>query len=255
MTRLTGKIAIVTGAGGGIGGAIAERFAEEGASVVLTDIDEAAVRSTCARLVGLGHAAVAIRHDVTSADEWQKVIDMARAQFGGLDILVNNAGVAMLASIEDSSFEDWRRILSINLDGVFLGTQAGVAAMKGRGGSIINVASIRALASDPMSVAYDASKAGVMGLTKSAALHCAKQGYGIRINSLHPGYVMTDLVRNAIDALPDGDEVMAGLVGLHPIGRLGDVRDIANAALFLASDEAAFMVGAQLVVDGGFIAQ
>ena len=255
MARLPSRTAIVTGAAGGIGYAIALRLAEEGANVALADIDGEGAHFAAETLRQRELSAVGIAHDVTSADDWQTVFATAAAQFGKVDILVNNAGLALVASIEDVSFEDWRRILSVNLDGVFLGTQAAIAVMKQRGGSIINLSSIRALVGDPMSVAYDASKAGVTALTRSSALHCAKQGYGIRINSIHPSYVMTDMVRNAIEAMPNSDEIFRSLIERHPVGRLGDARDIANAALFLASDESAFIVGTQIVIDGGYCAQ
>jgi NAD(P)-dependent dehydrogenase (short-subunit alcohol dehydrogenase family) len=255
MARLAGKVALVTGAAGGLGSAIAQRFGEEGALLVLTGTKEAAVKAVCAKLKAQGCEAIGLRHDIRSADDWKHAIDTTISTFGGLDILVNNAAVAMLGSIEDCTIEDWRRIHGVNLEGTFLGTQAGVAAMKARGGSIINLSSIRALVGDPMSVAYDASKAGVTALTKSAALHCAKQGYGIRINSIHPSYVMTDMVRNAIEAMPNPEAIFKAVVDSHPIGRFGEARDIANAALYLASDESAFVVGAQIVVDGGYCAQ
>lgn len=146
--------------------------------------------------------------------------------------------------------------MRVNMDGVFLGTKFGIDVMKrAQGGSIINLSSIRALAGDAYSAAYDASKGGVLSLTRSAALLCAEKGYGIRVNSLHPGYVLTDMFRGATAHFPNKDELLQQAVDLHPIGRLGEAREIANAALFLASDESSFMVGAGLVVDGGLTAR
>lgn len=160
----------------------------------------------------------------------------------------------MLGSIEETSFEDWRRIMAVNLDGVFLGTKAAVAEMGMRGGSIVNLSSIRALVADPDSIAYDTSKGGVLSLTRSAAVHCARQGYGIQINSLHPGYVLTDMIAEATADLDEASELIASIRDAHPIGRTGTAREIADAALFLASGEASFMVGSALVVDGGYTA-
>ncbi|WP_239000571.1 glucose 1-dehydrogenase [Novosphingobium pentaromativorans] len=255
LDRLKGKVALITGAARGLGAAMAKRFASEGASVVLADRDEAAVRETSTRLAIEDLHVAAIAADVTEPEGWSAMFSFAQERFGGADILVNNAGIAMLASIEETSLEDWRKIMSVNLDGVFLGTQAGIAHMRARGGgAIINMSSIRAMAGDPMSVAYDASKGGVLSLTRSAAVHCARQGYNIRINSLHPGYVMTQMVSDAINSVSNSNEIKSAVIDLHPIGRLGSEEEIANAALFLASDEASFMVGSAMVVDGGFTA-
>lgn len=169
MNRLQGKTALITGAGSGLGLATAQCFAQEGARVVLTDIDHARVQAEAARLSAAGHDAVALAHDVTRESDWDRVIAAA----GALDVLVNNAGVGRLGSIEDASLQDWRAVLEINLDGVFLGTQKAIAAMKERGGSIINVSSIEGIVGEPNLAAYNASKGGVRLLTKSAALHCA----------------------------------------------------------------------------------
>ena len=255
MGRLENRVAVVTGAGGGIGSAIASRFVEEGAAVVLTDVSEAAVQAAADALCDRGGAAVGLRHDVTDSADWARVLGLARERFGGIDILVNNAGLAHVASIEDATFEDWRRIMAVNLDGVFLGTQAAVAEMRGRGGSIINMSSIRAMVSNPSTVVYDASKAAVAALTRSAALHCARQGYAIRINSVHPGYILTDMVQNVFNKQSDPDAVRDQVMAAQPIGRMGRPMEIADAVLFLASDESSFMIGSQLVVDGGYTAQ
>ncbi|AIT81504.1 SDR family NAD(P)-dependent oxidoreductase [Novosphingobium pentaromativorans] len=255
MDRLTGKVALITGAGRGLGAAIAERFAREGASVVLVDRDEGAVRETAERLGLLGLRVDWLAADVTDPSAWRAMFTHAQDSFGAVTVLVNNAGINIRASVEDVSLEDWRKIMSVNLDGVFLGTKAGIAHMREKGGAIVNMSSIRAMAGNPMTVAYDTSKGAVLSLTRSAAVHCAKVGYAIRINSLHPGYVMTDLFRGATRGMANVDELISEITDLHPIGRLGTVEEIANAALFLASDEASFSIGSALVVDGGLTAQ
>ncbi len=252
--RLDGKIALVSGGARGLGAAIAGRFAEQGAAVVVADIRAELAAQTASAIRATGHRAESVKLDVRSADSWQAAFDYARRALGPVDILVNNAGVAILASIEDTSFEDWRNVLSVNLDGTFLGTKCAVAEMRGREASIINISSIRAMAADPDSIAYDASKGGVLSLTRSAAVHCARKGYGIRINSLHPGYVLTDMIDDATVGRPDKAELISAINAAHPIGRTGTPEEIANAALFLASDESRFMVGTALVIDGGYTA-
>jgi NAD(P)-dependent dehydrogenase (short-subunit alcohol dehydrogenase family) len=253
MNRLQGKTALITGAGSGLGLATAHCFAQEGARVVLTDIDHARVQAEAARLSAAGHDAAALAHDVTQEADWDRVIATVRA----LDVLVNNAGVGRLGSIEDASLQDWRAVLEINLDGVFLGTQKAIAAMKGRGGSIINVSSIEGLIGEPNLAAYNASKGGVRLLTKSAALHCAAQGYGIRVNSLHPGYIATPMVTGALVALPAdvAQALQADIVSRIPLGRLARAEEIAPALVFMASDESRYMTGAELVIDGGYTAR
>lgn len=253
MNRLQGKTALITGAGSGLGLATAQCFAQEGARVVLTDIDHARVQAEAARLSGAGHDAVVLAHDVTRESDWDRVIAAA----GALDVLVNNAGVGRLGNVEQASLQDWRAVLEINLDGVFLGTQKAIAAMKGRGGSIINVSSIEGLIGEPNLAAYNASKGGVRLLTKSAALHCAAQGYGIRVNSLHPGYIATPMVTGALAALPAdvAQALQADIVSRIPLGRLARAEEIAPALVFMASDESRYMTGAELVIDGGYTAR
>ncbi len=254
MNRLKGKTALITGAGSGLGLATAQCFAQEGARVVLTDIDHARVEAEAQRLCAAGHDAAALAHDVTREADWDRVIAAVGAT---LDVLVNNAGVGRLGNVEQASLQDWRAVLEINLDGVFLGTQKAIAAMKGRGGSIINVSSIEGLIGEPNLAAYNASKGGVRLLTKSAALHCAAQGYGIRVNSLHPGYIATPMVTGALAALPAdvAQALQADIVSRIPLGRLALADEIAPALVFMASDESRYMTGAELVIDGGYTAR
>ncbi|MEQ9519335.1 MAG: glucose 1-dehydrogenase [Parvibaculum sp.] len=267
MGRLDGKVAIVTGAGKGIGAATAGLLASEGAKVLLTDIDQAAGEKAADEIQNRSDTASFIAHDVTDEAAWDKIVAHAVKVYGRLDILVNNAGIAPSGGpIEDLSLADWRHVTAIDLDSVFLGCKYAIRAMKVNanekgGGSIINISSIMGLIGQPNAAAYNAAKGGVRLLTKVAALECAEAGYGIRVNSVHPGFVDTPLVRNAVN-----DGVIAGRMGseneafelltlLHPIGRLGVPKDIANAILFLASDESSFMTGAELVVDGGYTAR
>ena len=249
MRRLEDRTLIVTGAASGIGRACAERFHEEGANVLLTDVNEA---KGSALAEALGERTAFEHLDVTRESDWERAVAAALSRFRHLDGLVNGAGIAMEGDdIEHCTEETWDRIIGINLDGVFLGTKHLVAAMKeDRGGSIVNISSIDCLVSDPngASIAYTASKGGVRLLSKSAALHCARHGYGIRVNTVHPGYIDTPMME-----LFD-DEVLDDVIRRHPIGRLGKPREIADAALYLLGDESRFVTGAEFVIDGGFTA-
>jgi NAD(P)-dependent dehydrogenase (short-subunit alcohol dehydrogenase family) len=257
MARLSGKVAMVTGAASGLGAATARRLARDGASVLLTDRDLAG-EEIAASIVAAGGTAVFRLHDVTSHPDWAAAVEHAVADFGRLDILVNNAGVAGgRHELMDHSYEAWRQILSVNLDGVFLGLRhAGpriAASNPTGGGSIINLSSILGKVGMAGAAAYCASKGGVTLLTKAAALEWAP--LGIRVNSVHPGFIDTPMVGNALAEREDGNEMRVALMSAHPIGRFGVPREIADAIAFLASDEASFITGAEIVVDGGFTAQ
>jgi NAD(P)-dependent dehydrogenase (short-subunit alcohol dehydrogenase family) len=257
MARLSGKVALVTGAASGLGAATARRLARDGASVLLTDRDLAG-EEIAASIVAAGGTAVFRLHDVTSHPDWAAAVEHAVADFGRLDILVNNAGVAGgRHELMDHSFEAWRQILSVNLDGVFLGLRhAGpriAASNPTGGGSIINLSSILGKVGMAGAAAYCASKGGVTLLTKAAALEWAP--LGIRVNSVHPGFIDTPMVSGALAEREDGNEMRVALMSAHPIGRFGVPREIADAIAFLASDEASFITGAEIVVDGGFTAQ
>jgi 3(or 17)beta-hydroxysteroid dehydrogenase len=191
---------------------------------------------------------------VSKEEDWGKVVDDTLAAFGRLDVVVNNAGIAIPGNVEEATFADWRKLMSINLDGVFLGVKHGIRGIKKgeRGGSIINLSSIEGLVGDPNLAAYNASKGGVRLLTKSAALHCAKTGTGIRVNSIHPGYVWTPMVEKGPD---DAEARRKALIALHPVGHLGQPEDIGWGVVYLASDEAKFITGSELVIDGGYTAQ
>ena len=256
MNRMKGKVALVTGAAKGLGAATAAMLAREGARVVMTDVDEKAGREAAERSGRDGAEVVFAKHDVSREDDWQRVMDETVHRFGQLDALVNNAGVALGKDVEHTTLEGWRWLMSINLDGVFLGTRFAIEVMKSaRRGSIINLSSIEGLVGDPNLAAYNASKGGVRLFTKSAALHCAKSGYNIRVNSVHPGYIVTPMVEGYAQASGDAEAATRALEALHPLGHLGEPDDIAYGILYLASDESKFMTGAELVIDGGYTAQ
>jgi NAD(P)-dependent dehydrogenase (short-subunit alcohol dehydrogenase family) len=252
--RLDGKIALVTGAGSGLGAAIAAMFVREGARVLLTDIDaESAARNA----FELG-AAAAFRHDVTAPEDWTAAIAEAESRFGGLHILVNNAGIGIFGTVEETLFEDWRRVHAVDLDSVFLGCKAAlplIARTAGAGGrgAILNISSISGIIAGANMAAYNSAKAGVRHLTKSVALHCAKSGYRITCNSLHPAFIDTPIL-DGFAAGRDREEVLAKLARQIPVGHIGEPDDVAYAAVYLCSDEAKFVTGAELYVDGGMAA-
>ena len=255
MKRVENKVALVTGGAMGIGEATCRLLAREGALVAVTDINTEAGEAVARDIVEAGGKARFYRHDVAKQEDWQRVIQNVTDDLGPLDILVNNAGIAIVGTVEDATLDDWRKTQKVNLESVFVGTQKAIAAMKGRGGSIINLSSVMGLVGGTIEAAYCASKGGVRIFTKSAAVHCAEQGYGIRINSVHPGYIMTPLLVNAAAKLPNTEEVLGDLISRHPIGHLGDTDDVAYGILYLASDESKFVTGSELVIDGGYTAK
>jgi NAD(P)-dependent dehydrogenase (short-subunit alcohol dehydrogenase family) len=256
MNRMRGKSAVVTGGALGIGRSCAFKLAEEGSAVVVTDVDVDQGSRVAAEIRGRGGDAVFVEHNVADESQWDHVMKVVVERFKKLDVLVNNAGVALAKDVEHTTLEEWRRLMSINLDGVFLGTKHAIQAMKAnRGGSIVNLSSIEGLVGDPNLAAYNASKGGVRLLTKSAALYCAKAGYNIRVNSVHPGYIWTPMVENYLKSQGDVAQGRKLLDSLHPIGHVGEPDDIAYGVLYLASDEAKFVTGTELVIDGGYTAQ
>jgi len=255
--RVAGKIVLITGGASGIGLASAEACAREGATVVLTDINAAEGERQAKRLAAEGLKVEFIQQDASSESEWRQVVEEVLKRHGQLDVLVNNAGILAITPIEQETLSGWRKTQAVNMESVFLGTREAIRVMKGHGGSIINISSMLGITGEPLTPAYNASKGGVRIFTKSAALHCAKQGYGIRVNSVHPGYIGTPLVANAVGALPP-DEAVAlqqDLIGRVPLGRFGEPREIASGVLFLASDESSYMTGSELVIDGGYTAK
>lgn len=253
--RVEGKIALVTGGASrpGLGFAIAERLAEEGAIVVLTDVDADGVAESAQLISARNLAAEAMTHDVTSQGDWERVVGDIVERHDRLDIVVNNAGILEIASVDDeAALGALRRQFEVNVAGCFMGTQAGVEAMRagGHGGAIINLSSVAGKVGFHSSAGYAASKGAVKLMTKSVALETAAEG--IRVNSVHPGIIRTNMQAQGLDENSDNyDAIVASI----PAGRLGDPRDIANCVLFLASGEAAYCNGAEFVVDGGYTAQ
>ncbi|MFE8598307.1 glucose 1-dehydrogenase [Archangium violaceum] len=248
--RVEGKVALVTGAASGLGKAAAAMLVREGARVALTDRNEAGVRSVAETL---GASARAWSLDVTREQDWQRVVDEVVATFGRLDVVVNNAGIGVSKDIETLSLEEWRLVHAVNLDGVFLGCKHAIRGMRQSGakGSIINISSVAGLVGVDTLPAYCSSKAGVRLLTKSVALHCARKGYGIRCNSVHPTFIETPMVDGLASLGGDMAAGKAKLSRMIPLGHLGEPDDVAYAVLYLASDESKLMTGSELVVDGG----
>lgn len=252
MRRLKNKTCIVTGAGRGIGAAIARAFAREGAAVVVTDKDEASAIAV-AREIG----ADAMRLDVASEQDWEALTEAWPA----CDVMVNNAGITGFEEAlrphdpENASLADWRAVHAVNLDGTFLGCRYAIRAMRPRGaGSIINISSRSGLVGIPAAAAYASSKAAVRNHTKSVALYCAEQGLNIRCNSIHPAAVLTPMWEPMLGSGPDREARMAAFVEDTPLRRFGDPDEVAALAVMLASDEAAYMTGAELNIDGGLLA-
>jgi 3alpha(or 20beta)-hydroxysteroid dehydrogenase len=242
--RLQGKVALITGAAGGIGAAAARAFAQEGAQVLLTDSDAEGARSLAGQL---GDQARAHALDVTSEADWQTVISWALDAHGRVDVLLNNAGVFLAAPIADTSAEDFRRVMDVNVLGTFLGMRAVAAPMsERRAGSIVNVSSVAGLIGSPYLTAYAASKWAVRGMTKVLAKELAR--FGVRVNSLHPGQIDTDMNARQRERTP---ELVEKLIAAIPLKRIGTPQEVAQAALYLASDESVYVTGSELAVDGG----
>jgi NAD(P)-dependent dehydrogenase (short-subunit alcohol dehydrogenase family) len=256
--RVAGKKALITGAAQGLGAAHARTLAREGARVLLTDINADKVAAEAASInadFGAG-TAFALAHDVTSPDDWERAIAHAAQHLGGLSVLVNNAGVGVRGNIETCTLDEWRRGFAINVDSVFLGCQKALPLMKdNQPGSIINISSIAGLIASDTMPGYNASKAAVWMLSKSVALYCAKRGWNIRSNSIHPTFVDTPILDGISASSGLGkDVIMVKLARQIPLGRVGVPQEIANGVLYLASDESSFMTGAELKLDGGISA-
>jgi NAD(P)-dependent dehydrogenase (short-subunit alcohol dehydrogenase family) len=253
VARLAGKIALITGAGTGIGRACALLFAREGASVVLAGRRAEPLADAAAAIHNAGGEALPIRCDVTLAQDAQRAVDSAISRFGRLDIVVNNAGALFIGTAEQTSEEEWNRLMDVNVKGVFLVSRAAIPMMRRGGrGSIVNVSSILGLIGMKNRAAYCASKGGVTLLTKAMALDHA--GDGIRINCICPSIVETELVQGLFTSQPDPEAARRARMDLIPLGRLGQPEDVASLALFLASDESSWITGAAFPLDGGLSA-
>lgn len=250
MDRLAGRVAIVTGGASGIGKATAHRLASEGATVVVTDINDAAGVAVVETLKSEGSSAFFMHHDVANGDDWQRVIDTTVAAHSRLDILVNNAGMGDLLDIDEATLEDWDRTIAIDQTSIFLGMKLASPHLKGSGhGSVINISSIFGISGGfGTSPAYHAAKGAVRTLTKNVALLWAQQG--VRVNSIHPGFIDTPILDSA-----KGTPFEQVMIDMTPMGRLGKPEEIAAAVAYLASDDASFVTGCELAVDGGYLAR
>ena len=253
MGRLEGKTALVTGAASGIGLQTSIRLAEEGARVMMTDIN---LEEGLQQAEKIDANATFLKLDITEEEEWISVLDETVKRFDRLDILVNSAGMVLIADVEQITLEDWRKVHAVNLDGTFLGCKHGVRVMKEFGaGSIINLSSVSGMIGGFNLAAYNSSKGAVRMLTKSVALHCARAGYGIRCNSIHPTFIETPMLESMIRDSPDPEKARQTLVRQVPLRRIGKPEDVANMIVYLASDESTFVTGTEMVIDGGVIAQ
>ena len=267
MNRLDGKVALITGAARGIGGETARLMVEAGAKIGVADVLDERGRATARALESAGGDVLYLHLDVTSEEAWSAAVAAILARFGKLDILVNNAGLFLGKDIEGASLDEWQRLCAVNLTGVFLGTKLALPALREsaqkspHGSAIVNLSSVAGLVGSTGDPLYSMTKGGVTLFTKSAALEFARKGYRIRVNSMHPGTTETDMGDQVLtmrarnlgtnDLEPARQQALTRI----PIGRMGTVTDIAKGVVFLASDDAAFMTGAGLVVDGGTTAQ
>jgi NAD(P)-dependent dehydrogenase (short-subunit alcohol dehydrogenase family) len=257
-TDLAGRVALVTGGASGIGAATSRALAEAGAKVVVSDVNDGSK-------VASSIEGKYFRHDVTSEEQWVAAVAFAQSTFGGLDILVNNAGVFLTKPTKQTTLEEFRRVMQVNVDGVFLGLKHAIPVIAERGqkwdggGSVINTSSVSGIVGQANTLAYNASKGAVRLMTKSSAIECARAGLKVRVNSIHPGIIDTPMIDQFAATLSErtgqgSNSIKERFVQNHPMGRLGRDTDIANGIAFLASDKAAFMTGSELVVDGGWTA-
>ena len=252
--RLKNKVALVTGAGSGLGRAIAKRFAEEGASVIVNDIDGNRASDTADSIRVQGGNAAAIQGDISNQNDVIKTIEYAVAAYGGLDILVNNAGIEVWNLVHEISTEDWDRVMNVNMKGTFLMSKHAVLRMisQNRGGNIVNLSSLAGLAAMPRLGVYTASKHGVIGLTKTMALEL--RPYNIRVNAICPSFIDTEMVTRSFEHLRNQDVPIDDIL-VASQGRLGRPEEVANVALFMASDESSFVNGVAVPIDNGCLAQ
>lgn len=256
MDRVKGKMAMVTGAASGLGRAIAHMLAREGAKVSITDINGDGALTVAAEINQACGAdtAFAFRHDVTAEQDWQDVLAVAHEAMAGLNILVNNAGIGDGGTVEETSFETWKKVHAVDVDSVFLGCKYALPLMRDHApGAIVNISSIAGLIAGHNMAAYNSAKAGVWMLSKSVALHCARRGYDIRCNSVHPTFIDTPIL-DPMASHMDREELTNKLARQVPLGKIGEPDDVAYAVLYLASDESKFITGAELKIDGGISA-
>lgn len=249
--RLPGRHILVTGSASGLGLAIAQRLSAEGATVAVADLDREGALSVAS---SLGGSALGLALDVSREDDWRRCSEQLREAWGRVDGVVNNAGITTMGSVETLAVEDLRHELDVDVVGVFLGCKYGIVLMKEHGGSIVNMSSAAGLRADPDLAGYNAAKAAVTLMTKSVALHCAREQYDIRCNSVHPGMIRTPIIDKVLSQVDNPEETLAGFMSAHPVGRMGEPGDIAAIVAYLVSDESRFATGAAFTVDGGMSA-
>jgi len=256
MNRLDGKVVFISGAARGIGGETAKLMSKAGARVAIGDVLDEVGRKHAKEIDGFY-----VHLDVTDEASWAQAMDATVKKYGKLDVLVNNAGIFVGKGVEDASMDEWHKLVAVNLTGVVLGTRAALPHLKKTKGNIVNTASIAGLVGSQLDPLYSLTKGGVTTFTKSTALEFGRKGYGVRVNSIHPGVIDTDMGQQTFAMRArqlgsnDTEATKRTSTSMHPIGRLGVANDIAKGILFLASDDASFMTGAGLVVDGGYTAQ
>ena len=260
--NITNRVALITGASSGIGKGIAKLLAREGAIVIIADIDEAQGKEVASKIAAKEGIADFIKLDVADEASWINTYESIADRYQSLNILVNNAGIAFGGSVTEVSLEDWRRLMAVNLDGVFLGTKYAIPLMqKSGGGSIVNVSSASGIVGSPTAAAYCASKGGVRLFTKAVALECAYAKNNIRVNSVHPGPVATPMFERGptwgdfVKQMGGIEEAWKKIAESTPLNRLAEPEEIANAVLFLASDLSSYITGSEIIIDGGFTAQ
>ncbi len=255
MGRVEGKVALITGAASGLGYAAAVKMMHEGAKVILTDINRDVIESMPERLSDFSNSQFStLVQDVSDEESWNNILDEVENSYGQLDILVNSAGISLGADIVSTDFEIWKKVHQVNLDSVFLGCKYSIPLMSKKGkGSIINISSISGIVAGWNTAAYNSSKAGVRLLSKSVALYCAKKGYDVRCNSVHPAFIDTPILDPLKQAFGE-EKAVAKLSRQIPMNKIGDTDDVSYAILYLASDESKFMTGTEILLDGGLSA-
>ena len=256
MGRVNGKIAIITGAGSGLGRATAIHLAKEGAKVVVSDLNEQTALDTADQINQIQvKTALSYKHDVTKETDWKHVLQQTSKRFGNPNILINNAGISIGGDIENTEFSDWKKLQEVDVDSVFWGCKLILPYMhKGGGGSIVNISSTVGIFGNPLTLGYGSAKAAVRSMTKSIALHCAQHEYKIRCNSVHPTFIKTPLLKRFTESVGNEQKAFEILADQVPLKKILDTEDVTYGIIYLASDESRMVTGSELVIDGGLTA-